>query len=217
MIKIDNFFVSYLYTIEKNFIINIQNIIISYPLIWHSFIENVVKDKKIEAIDDFHILVYKEKFDKRLQRVYDFIIERLSLNYAITENVKNPCFDYITFASDKMLLIFFDYDYWLYLITIKVFKELKINVEQKTYYSRNYNSYIFFLTTIINGVNYNICFNDTTHAYEADDYFLKSADRIIIITTKNINLTSNHFSIIKYHHNYYQFKEELLEFLIFSL
>lgn len=217
MVKIDNFFVSYLYTIEKNFFINIQNLIISYPIIWHNFIENILKKKIIIVIDDFRIIVYKEMLDKRSERIYYFILERLNQSYVINETIQDNTFDIITFITSKIIIVFSDYDYWLYLITLKACKDLKINIDEKTYYSLENNKYIFFLNIVLNSVNYNICFNDTTHSYIVEKYFLESKERLIIVSTKNIKVENENITLIKYHHNYSQFKEELLEILIFGL
>lgn len=215
MILIDNFFISYNSILEKNYFINIQNIIVSYPLIWHNFMENILKKEIVKTTDELHLIAFKEKMDARNKRIYNFLLEKINTNYAISQFVNNQNFDFLTFLTSKMTIIFSDYDYWLYLITLKALKELKIKVEEKSYFSYLNNCYIFFLTTTINGIDYNICFNDTSYIYNIEDYFLNNSNTLIIVSTKNI--TFSYIKVIKYHHNYYQFKEELLDFLMFSL
>lgn len=215
MILIDNFFVSYNSILEKNYFINIQNIIVSYPLIWHNFMENILKKEIVKTTDELHLIAFKEKMDARNKRIYNFLLEKINTNYAISQFVNNQNFDFLTFLTSKMTIIFSDYDYWLYLITLKALKELKIKVEEKSYFSYLNNCYIFFLTTTINGIDYNICFNDTSYNYNIEEYFLNNSNTLIIVSTKNIPFS--YIKVIKYHHNYYQFKEELLDFLMFSL
>lgn len=215
MILIDNFFVSYNSILEKNYFINIQNIIVSYPLIWHNFMENILKKEIVKPTDELHLIAFKEKMDARNKRIYNFLLEKINTNYAISQFVNNQNFDFLTFLTSKMTIIFSDYDYWLYLITLKALKELKIKVEEKSYFSYLNNCYIFFLTTTINGIDYNICFNDTSYIYNIEEYFLNNSNTLIIVSTKNIPFS--YIKVIKYHHNYYQFKEELLDFLMFSL
>lgn len=215
MILIDNFFVSYNNFIEKNYFINIQSIIISYPLIWHNFMENILKKEIIKVTDELHLIVFKDKMNIRNKIVYNFLLEKINTNYAISQFINNQNFDFLTFLTNKMTIVFSDYDYWLYLITLKALKELKLTVEEKSYYSYSNKSYIFFLITSINGISYNICFNDTSYIYNVEEYFLNNLNTLIIVSTKKIK--SNYSKIIKYHHNYYQFKEELIDFLMFSL
>lgn len=215
MILIDNFFVSYNNILEKNYFINIQNIIVSYPLIWHNFMENILKKEIVKTTDELHLIAFKEKMDARNKRIYNFLLEKINTSYAISQFINNQSFDFLTFSISKMTIIFNDYDYWLYLITLKALKELKIKVEEKSYFSYLRNYYIFFLTTTINGIDYNICFNDTSYIYNIEEYFLNNSNTLIIVSTKNIPFS--YIKVIKYHHNYYQFKEELLDFLMFSL
>lgn len=215
MILIDNFFVSYNNILEKNYFINIQNIIVSYPLIWHNFMENILKKEIVKTIDELHLIAFKEKMDLRNKRIYNFLLEKINSSYAISQFINNQSFDFLTFSTSKMTIIFNDYDYWLYLITLKALKELKIKVEEKSYFSCLRNYYIFFLTTTINGIDYNICFNDTSYIYNIEEYFLNNSNTLIIVSTKNIPFS--YIKVIKYHHNYYQFREELLDFLMFSL
>lgn len=215
MILIDNFFISYNNILEKNYFINIQNIIVSYPLIWHNFMENILKKEIVKITDELHLIAFKEKMDSRNKRIYNFLLEKINTNYAISQFINNQNFDFLTFLTSKMTIIFSDYDYWLYLITLKALKELKIKVEEKSYFSYLNNCYIFFLATTINDIDYNICFNDTSYIYNIEEYFLNNSNILIIVSTKNISF--NYIKVIKYHHNYYQFREELLDFLMFSL
>lgn len=215
MILIDNFFVSYNNILEKNYFINIQNIIVSYPLIWHNFMENILKKEIVKTTDELHLIAFKEKMNVRNKRIYNFLLEKINSSYAISQFINNQSFDFLTFSTSKMTIIFNDYDYWLYLITLKALKELKIKVEEKSYFSYLRNCYIFFLTTTINGIDYNICFNDTSYFYNIEEYFLNNSNTLIIVSTKNIPFS--YIKVLKYHHNYYQFREELLDFLMFSL
>lgn len=197
---------------ETKFYQSINNLIISYPLIWHNIMENIVKQDYIVSTDNYHLVVLKDKINRRISRCYDLLFKIFEDNQMILNVEDNRNFYIVTISNPNISRIFYDYDFWLFLITVKALKDYGISFEENEYFSLQKMSK--YLTLIINENEFLVLFNDTSYNYKIDSFFETFKKRIILISTKQ--LTIENIKIIKYNFQYYKFKEELLQTLLFS-
>ena len=162
--------------------------------------------------DEYHIVLYKEKLNRNLFKTYSFIYEYLEKNKVIISINENQYFAVATFYNPIYLRIFYDLDYWLYLITKKVIDDINLIYETLEYLY--INKMCTYIKLIINNETTIILFNDTFNEYIINDYFKNITNNIILITSKKQITTEA--SIIKYNYQYNQFKDKLIELLLFS-
>lgn len=198
---------------ENDFYISIQNLITRYPLIWHNILENLIKQDLIVITDNYHIIIFKEKMNSRLRKLYNYIFKILDENKMILNVNENKNFYIITINNPNISRIFYDYDFWLFLVTKKTLDEYNISYSENEFYTNTKISK--YITLSINKYNYTIIFNDTTNKYKIDPFFLTLNSRILLITTKELSIKD--IISLKYKYQYFVFKEELLQLLMFSL
>ena len=162
--------------------------------------------------DEYHIVLYKEKLNRNLFKTYSFIYEYLEKNKVIISINENQYFAVATFYNPIYLRIFYDLDYWLYLITKKVIDDINLIYETLEYLY--INKMCTYIKLIINNETTIILFNDTFSEYIINDYFKSITNNIILITSKKQITTEA--SIIKYNYQYNLFKDKLIELLLFS-
>lgn len=198
---------------ENDFYISIQNLITRYPLIWHNILENLIKQDLIVVTDNYHIIIFKEKMNSRLRKLYNYIFKILDENKMILNINENKNFYIITINNPNISRIFYDYDFWLFLVTKKTLDEYNISYSENEFYTNTKISK--YISLSINKYNYTIIFNDTTNKYKIDPFFLTLNSRILLITTKELSIKD--IILLKYKYQYFVFKEELLQLLMFSL
>ena len=162
--------------------------------------------------DEYHIVLYKEKLNRNLFKTYSFIYEYLEKNKVIISINENQYFAVATFYNPIYLRIFYDLDYWLYLITKKVIDDINLIYETLEYLY--INKMCTYIKLIINNETTIILFNDTFNEYIIIDYFKSITNNIILITSKKQITTEA--NIIKYNYQYNLFKDKLIELLLFS-
>ena len=179
----------------------------------HNILENLIKQDLIVVTDNYHIVIFKEKINSRLKKMYNQIIQILDENKMILNINENKNFFIITTNNPNISRIFYDFDYWLFLITKNALDQYLISYTENEFYTNTKMSK--FINLIINECSYTIVFNDTTHNYKIDPFFKTLNTKVILITTKEIII--NDALVLKYKYQYFQFKEELLQILMFSL
>lgn len=162
--------------------------------------------------DEYHIVLYKEKLNRNLFKTYSFIYEYLKKNKVIISINENQYFAVATFYNPIYLRIFYDLDYWLYLITKKVIDDINLIYETLEYLY--INKLCIYIKVIINNEITIILFNDTFNEYIINDYFKDISKNIILITSKK-QMTKD-LNVIKYNYQYNLFKDKLIQFLLFS-
>jgi len=195
----------------KNIFDFLSEMIISYPLIWNNFLENIIKKDYLMVTDEYHIVVYKEKLNKNLLKTYSFIYTILEKNKAILSINENQYFSVATFYNPMFLRIFYDLDYWLFLITRKVLNDLDIKYFENEYLY--FDKMSTYLEVVVNREINIILFNDTYNEFIIPNCFIDK--KIILVSLKNIKV--NNINLIKYNYQYVLFKKRLIELLIFPI
>ena len=87
--------------IEENFIYNISQLIIKYPLIWYNFLENILKNKIMISFRDAALIVSLELLTRQLRNSFNFVYDVMVKSQVVVHTIEKKGFLIIYVYSQK--------------------------------------------------------------------------------------------------------------------
>lgn len=210
--------------IEENFIYNISQLIIKYPLIWYNFLENILKNKIMISFRDAALIVSLELLTRQLRNSFNFVYDVMIKSQVIVHTIEKKGFLIIYVYSQKISAFFQNSGFWLEYITAYACQEIGFPCYRGVLFQSK-DRHITEVDVLID-LGKVLFFIECKDTYSFTDKDLKKIYNLrkktnclsygIFVCSKainNLNYKKYDLELVKYKYNYHLFKEQLKEVL----
>ena len=209
---------------EANFIKNIINYIIYYPIDWYNFLENILKNKLMINYRNNAIIISLEILTPQLKNSFDHIYDVMKRSGVILSVIETKGF-LIIYVYSKVISDFFQNSgFWLEYITDFACFELGLNSYRGGLIKTNdgriqeidvvvqYDSNLFFIEC---KDTYNYTHRDLKKIYNLKKKVNLNTFGVFVCSKLAYDIDYDRYEIglIKYKFNYFNFKEELKDYI----
>ena len=210
--------------VEENFIYNIMQLIINYPLIWFNFLENILKNKIMISFRNNALIVSLELLTRQLKNSFNHVYRLLLDTNVVLNTIEKKGFLIIYLYSEKISEFFQNSGFWLEYITAHACREIGFPCHRGVLFKTK-DRQISEIDVFVD-LGRVLFFIECKDTYIYSDQDLKKIDNLrkrincqsygIFVCTKaihNLDFKKYGIGLIKYKYNYEAFREELKEMI----
>jgi hypothetical protein len=210
--------------IEENFLMNILQLIINYPLIWFNFLENVLKNKIMISFRNRALIVSTELLTRQLKNSFDHVFQLMKNCNVVINTIEKKGFLIIYVYSEKISEFFQNSGFWLEYITAYACREIGFPCYRGVLFKTK-DRHISEIDVLVD-LGRVLFFIECKDTYSYTNLDLKKIDNLrkrinclsygIFVCTKatnNLDFKRYGLGLIKYKYNYEVFKEDLKDLI----
>lgn len=206
--------------VEENFLYNILQLIINYPLVWFNFLENILKNKIMISFGNQALIVSLELLTRQLRNAFEQIYRLMLKSNVVINAIEKKGFLIIYVYSEKISQFFQNSGFWLEYLTAHACQEIGFPCYRGVLFKTR-DRQISEIDVLID-LGKILFFIECKDTYIYSDEDLKKIDNLrrrinclsygLFVCTKavnNLDFKKYGLGMIKYKYNYEAFKEEL--------
>lgn len=206
--------------VEENFLYNILQLIINYPLVWFNFLENILKNKIMISFGNQALIVSLELLTRQLRNAFEQIYRLMLKSNVVINAIEKKGFLIIYVYSEKISQFFQNSGFWLEYLTAHACQEIGFPCYRGVLFKTR-DRQISEIDVLID-LGKILFFIECKDTYIYSDEDLKKIDNLrrrinclsygLFVCTKavnNLDFKKYGLGMIKYKYNYDAFKEEL--------
>jgi hypothetical protein len=206
--------------IEADFMANIMQLIIKYPLIWYNFLENILKNKIMISFRNAALIVSLELLTRQLRNSFNYVYEVMLRSNVVRHTIEKKGFLIIYVYSQKISDFFQNSGFWLEYITAHACEEIGFPCHRGVLFKTK-DRHIAEVDVLVD-LGRALFFIECKDTYAFTDKDLRKIYNLrrktnflsygIFVCSKagnNLNYKKYDIEMIKYKYNYELFKEEL--------
>lgn len=209
--------------VEENFLYNILQLIINYPLVWFNFLENILKNKIMISFRNRALIVSLELLTRQLRNSFEQIYRLMLKSDIVLNAIEKKGFLIIYVYSDAISEFFQNSGFWLEYMTAHACREIGFPCYRGALFKTK-DRQISEVDVLID-LGKVLFFIECKDTYLCSEEDLKKIDSLrkrinrqsygLFVCTKTVNLDFKKYGLglIKYKYNYEAFREELKEML----
>ena len=208
--------------VEENFLYNILELIINYPLVWFNFLENILKNKVMINIRNRALIVSMELLTRQLRNSFEQIYRLMLKTNVVLNAIEKKGFLIIYLYSDCISEFFRNSGFWLEYLTARACQEIGFPCYRGVLFKTK-DRQISEIDVLID-LGEVLFFIECKDTYLCTEDDLKKIDSLrkrinrqsygLFVCTKsvqNLDFKKYGLGLIKYKYNYQTFREELKE------